>query len=163
MKRTMLTLGPGPSGIKTPVLVHIVYSTKHRKPWLADRALRSDLYAYKASILTDNVDSPAILINGVDDHIHILCLLSRKFAIMDVIKEAKTETTKWLKKQTPSCRDFSWQSGYGIFSVSPSNDEQVKRYLANQEKHHRRISFQDEFREICRRHGIEIDERYVWD
>ena len=145
------------------VIVHITYSTKHRKPWLNDPDLRSQLYAYNATILKKEVDSTAILINGVEDHLHILCLLSRKFAIMDVIKASKTETSKWIKKQGMAYGDFQWQAGYGIFSVSQSNVEQVKRYIANQQDHHKRMSFQDEFRELCKRHGIEIDERYVWD
>jgi putative transposase len=145
------------------VIVHIIYSSKHRRPWLRDPKLRSELYAYNATILKENVDSPAILINGVEDHIHILCLLSRKFAIMDVIKKSKTETSKWLKKQSTAYADFQWQAGYGIFSVSLSNIAEVKRYIADQEEHHKRMSFQEEFREICRRHRIEIDERYVWD
>ena len=145
------------------VIVHITYSTKHRKPWLSDPDLRSQLYAYNATILKEEVDSPAILINGVEDHLHILCLLSRKFAIMDVIKASKTETSKWIKKQGMAYGDFQWQAGYGIFSVSQSNVEQVKRYIATQQDHHKRMSFQDEFRELCKRHGIEIDERYVWD
>jgi len=145
------------------VIVHITYSTKHRKPWLIDPDLRSQLYAYNATILKEEVDSPAILINGVEDHLHILCLLSRKFAIMDVIKASKTETSKWIKKQGMAYGDFQWQAGYGVFSVSQSNVEQVKRYIANQQDHHKRMSFQDEFRELCKRHGIEIDERHVWD
>lgn len=145
------------------VIVHIVYSTKHRRPWLRDPVLRSELYAYNAAILKEEVDSPAILIGGVEDHLHILCRLSRKFAIMDVIKKSKTETSKWIKRRGPSHSDFQWQAGYGIFSVSQSNVEQVKRYIANQEEHHKRMSFQDELRAMCKRHGIEIDERYVWD
>jgi len=145
------------------VLIHIVYSTKGRRPWLRDEDLREQLYAYKAKILRDNVDSPALIIGGVEDHIHALCLLSRKFAIKDVIEEAKTETTKWLKKQGPQFADFHWQSGYGIFSVSESNAGQVKRYIAKQPEHHKKMSFQDEFRTLCTRHGIELDERYVWD
>jgi putative transposase len=145
------------------VIVHIVYSTKHRQPWLRDADLRSELYACNATILQQEVDSPAILINGVEDHIHILCLLSRKYAIKDVIQKSKTETSKWFKKQAAAPNDFQWQAGYGIFSVSQSNVEQAKGYIANQEEHHKRMSFQDEFREICKRHGIVIDERYVWD
>ncbi len=145
------------------LIVHIVYSTKHRKPWLIDPDLRAELYAYNATILKEEVDSPALLINGVEDHIHILCLLSRKFAAMDVIKISKTESSKWIKKQGTALSDFQWQAGYGIFSVSQSNVEQVKRYIAKQGEHHKRMSFQDEFREICNRHGIQIDERYVWD
>ncbi len=145
------------------VIVHITYSTKHRKPCLHDPCIRSELYAYNATILRNDVDSPAILINGIEDHIHILCCLSRKCAVVDVIKASKTETTKWLKRQSPSLHDFQWQAGYGALSVSASNVEQVKRYIANQEEHHKCMSFQDEFRELCKRHGIEIDERHVWD
>ena len=145
------------------VLVHIVYSTKGRRPWLKDERIRKELYAYKATILRDSVDTPALITNGVEDHVHMLCLLSRKFAIMSVIEEAKTETSKWLKKQSTDLSDFAWQGDFGIFSVSESNCEQVKRYIAEQEHHHRKMSFQDEFRLLCKRHGIEIDERYVWD
>jgi putative transposase len=145
------------------VLVHIVYSTKHRTPWLKDANLRSELYAYNAMILKDHVDSPALLIGGVEDHIHLLTLLSRKTALMEVIQQSKTETSKWLKTQGAQLRDFQWQAGYGVFSVSQSNVEEVKQYISNQEEHHRTMSFQDEFREICRRHGLATDERYAWD
>jgi putative transposase len=90
-------------------------------------------------------------------------VLSRKVAIKEVVQEAKTETTKWPKKQKASLNDFHWQAGYGVFSVSQSNAPKVKAYIANQEMHHARGSYQAEFRLLCRRHGIEIDERYVWD
>ena len=145
------------------VAIHIVFSTKNRRRWLKDAALRKELYAYMATILRDNVDSPVLLINGVDDHIHALCLLSRKFAIMKVIEEMKTETTKWVKKQSTETADFAWQAGYGVFSVSESNIPQVKDYIANQEEHHKTMSFQEEFRALCKRHNIELDERYAWD
>lgn len=145
------------------VALHLVFSTKHRKPWLRSVELRDELYAYMATILRDNVDSPAIIIGGVEDHVHILCLLSRKFAIMKLIEEAKTETSKWIKKQSTELSNFSWQGGYGAFSVSESNIPQVKTYIANQEQHHKRMTFQDEFRELCKRHGIALDERYAWD
>ncbi len=143
--------------------VHLIYSTKLRYPWLRDVDLRSSLFAYNATVLHQRVDSPAILINGVEDHIHILCSLSRKFSIMDVIKASKTETSKWVKKQNAQLKDFQWQAGYGAFSVSQSNLDQVKHYIANQEEHHRRMSFQEEFRELCKRHGVQVDERHVWD
>ena len=145
------------------VAFHLVFSTKNRTSWLQGQELRRELFAYMATILRNNVDSPAILINGVEDHVHVLGLLSRKFAIMDVVQEAKTETSKWLKKQSPALSTFAWQAGYGIFSVSESNIPAVKSYIEKQEVHHRRMSFQDEFRELCKRHGIEWDERYVWD
>ncbi len=145
------------------VVIHIVFSTKGRKPWLRSNDLRNELFAYMATILRNNVDSPAILINGVEDHVHALCLLSRKFAIMKVIQEAKTETSKWLKKQSEETSNFTWQAGYGAFSVSESNILRVKEYIQNQEEHHRRMTFQDEFRELCKRHGIKLDEQYAWD
>ena len=145
------------------VILHITFSTKNRTPWLRDETLRTELYAYMATVLRDNVDSPAIIINGIEDHIHLLVILSRKYAIMDVLKEAKTETSKWIKRQLAGNPEFSWQGGYGVFSVSESNVPTVKRYIQNQEEHHRRMTFQEEFRELCRRHGIELDERYAWD
>jgi REP element-mobilizing transposase RayT len=145
------------------ILIHLVYSTKNRHPWLAEPNLRNELYAYKATILRDKIDSPALAIGGFEDHLHMLLLLSRKFAIKDVVEEAKTETAKWIKKQGDQYADFHWQAGYGAFSVSESNAPQVKQYIANQPQHHARRSYQDEFRELCRRHEIEIDERYVWD
>lgn len=145
------------------VIVHIVYSTKNREPWLQEETIRTELFAYKASILSSSLDCPVILIGGASDHVHILCLLSRKFSIMDVIKESKTATSKWLKRKSSELEGFQWQAGYGIFSVSQSKVNQTKRYIANQEEHHKRFSFQDEFRELCKRYGVSIDERYVWD
>lgn len=145
------------------VTIHIVFSTKDRRPFLRDPGLRQEHNAYMATILKDNVDSLAILINGVEDHIHALVNLSRKFAIMDVIQKMKTETSKWLKTKSEDTTDFAWQSGYGAFSVSESNIEQVKEYIASQEEHHKKVSFQDEFRAFCKRHNVELDERYVWD
>ena len=145
------------------VVVHLVFSTKNRTPWLKDAEQRNELYAYMATILRNNVDSPAMIINGVEDHVHILALLSRKFAIMTVVEETKTETSKWLKKQSLALSEFAWQAGYGVFSVSESKILEVKRYIEQQEEHHRKMSFQDEFRALCQRHGIELDERYAWD
>jgi REP element-mobilizing transposase RayT len=99
----------------------------------------------------------------VEDHVHILCNLSRTVTIAQLVEDSKKTTSKWMKEQGTAHRDFYWQGGYGSFSVSQSNVEQVRTYIANQEEHHRTVSFQDEFRALCRKHGIEIDERYVWD
>jgi REP element-mobilizing transposase RayT len=140
-----------------------VFSTKDRRDWLKDRELCDELYKYMATILRNEVDSPAIIINGYEDHIHILCQLSRKVSIAKVVQEAKTETSKWMKKQSPATSNFTWQSGYGAFSVSESKIPDVKGYIADQVEHHRRMSYQDEFRTLCERHGIELDERYAWD
>ncbi len=144
------------------VVVHIVFSTKHRTPWLTDRVICEELYKYVAQVLI-TLDCPAIIVNGIADHIHILCNLSRKIAIMDLLEELKTSTSKWIKTKAHNLKDFYWQGGYGIFSVSESNVAEVRKYIENQEKHHEVMTFQDEFRILCRKHGVEIDERYVWD
>ena len=144
------------------VILHIVFSTKYRTPWLKDVAVREELYAYLATCLK-TLDSPAIKINGTSDHVHILCNLSRNHAIKTIVGDIKADSSGWIKTQGPSYRDFYWQAGYGAFSVSQSNVEQVKQYIENQELHHRQMSFQDEFRQICERHGVHIDERYVWE
>ena len=144
------------------VWLHLVYSTKNRTPWLRDPAVREDLYAYMATTL-NNIECPTLKIGGVEDHLHILCGLSRKIAIKDLVEEAKTGPSKWIKTKGDAYRDFHWQGGYGVFSVSESNVAAVKEYIEKQEEHHRTMSFQDEFRLLCQRHQIEIDERYVWD
>ena len=144
------------------VALHIVFSTKNRVPWLKDKSVRGDLYAYMATILKA-LDSPAIKINGVEDHVHILCLLSRNHAIAEILEEVKKQPSRWIKTKGPAYRGFSWQRGYGVFSVSESMIDAVREYIDDQEEHHKTMSYQDEFRELCRRHGVEIDERYVWD
>jgi putative transposase len=144
------------------VVLHIVFSTKGRGTWLKDSEIRQELYSYLATILK-RIECPAIIINGVEDHLHILCLLSRKLAIKDLMEEIKSSSSRWIKDKGINYRGFYWQRGYAVFSVSESKVPEVKRYIANQEVHHRRMSFQDEFRAMCQRHGIDIDEKYVWD
>jgi REP element-mobilizing transposase RayT len=142
------------------LVTHITFSTKHRQPFLKDPELRVRLYAYMAGVL-QRIDCEPILINGVEDHVHILCNLSRDIAVKKLIEVAKVEPSKWIKRQGQ--KDFFWQKGYGAFSVSESRVPHTKGYIARQEEHHKRVSFQEEFRELCRKHGLEVDERYVWD
>jgi REP-associated tyrosine transposase len=144
------------------ILVHIVFSTKLRQPFLKDESVRGELHGYTIKVL-DGLESPSIALNSVEDHIHILCLHSRKIALMKLIEEVKTSTSKWIKTKGRAYRDFYWQSGYGAFSVSESQRPAVVRYIERQAEHHRRLSFQDEFRQLCAKHGVPIDERYVWD
>ena len=144
------------------VVIHLVFSTKLRTPWLKDAAIRTELCAYCATVL-QNMDCPPILINAVEDHVHILTNLSRKLAIAEVVEKVKTSTSAWIKRKSASYHDFYWQAGYGVFSVSESKVDDVRAYVANQEEHHRRLSFQDEYRALCRKHSLEVDERYVWD
>ena len=144
------------------VVLHMVFSTKSRVPFLKDAALCTRLQAYMAGVLQD-IGCEPILINGVEDHVHILCNLSRTITIAGLIEEAKKSPSKWVKEQGPEYKDFYWQGGYGSFSVSQSNVEQVRSYIATQEEHHRKLSYQDEFRALCRKHGVDIDESHVWD
>jgi putative transposase len=144
------------------VVLHLVFSTKNRKPFLRDQSVRDELYAYLATVL-ESINCPAIKIGGMPDHIHILCLLSRTQAIASIVEEIKTSTSKWIKTKGDDYAGFYWQGGYGVFSVSESKIPDARRYVENQQEHHRSLSFQDEFRELCRRHGISIDERYAWD
>ena len=142
-------------------LIHLIYSTKHREPCLTP-AVRPDLYAYLGGILRE-WHSPSLRIGGVADHVHILFQLSKNVALAKVVEEVKKGSSKWIKTRGAEFARFHWQNGYGAFSVSPSNTDAVVQYIDGQEEHHRRRTFQDEFREFLRRHGVEFDERYVWD
>jgi len=131
------------------IIVHIVFSTKNHAPFLSSD-IREELFAYIAGIL-NKLDSRAILVNGTEEHVHILCLLSKNYAPCKVIEEVKKSSSKWIKTRSAALKTFQWQNGYGIFSVSQSNLAQVKDYIADQENHHRRISFQEELRKLLDR------------
>lgn len=140
-------------------VVHLVFSTKNREPFI-NPDLRPRLFAYLAGTLHE-LGCLCIKVGGTADHVHILFGLAKTLSLSKVVEEIKKSSSKWAKENGEP--RFYWQSGYGAFSVSASNEEQVTKYIANQEEHHRERSFQDEFREFLRRHGIEWDERYVWD
>ncbi len=144
------------------IYVHIVFSTKNRAPFLKDKAFRDRVHAYLKGIC-DNQDSPSLQVGGVEDHVHILCRLSKKLGVADLIRELKRDSSSWIKSQQPSLAEFHWQNGYGAFSVSPSHVEALIEYIKNQEEHHKTETFQDEFRRLLRKYGIEYDERYVSD
>jgi REP element-mobilizing transposase RayT len=142
-------------------LIHLVYSTKHRQNWLpAD--VRPRLFGYQAGIFRQ-WESPALVIGGVEDHVHALFSLSKNYALKKLVEEVKKGSSKWMKSEGTGNADFHWQNGYGAFSVSQSNVADVRRYIENQEEHHRQMSFQDELRALYRKHEMEFDERYVWD
>jgi len=144
------------------ILVHTVFSTKDRRPFLRDKALQEELHRYLGGILA-NHDCQPLIIGGVEDHVHILSTLSRTCEASKMVKEVKRGSSLWLKTKAPDLSDFAWQNGYGIFSIGFSQVEPVRNYIAGQEEHHRKVTFQDEFRELLRRYEIEFDERYVWD
>ena len=141
---------------------HLIFSTKHRFPFLSDRALRQDMHGYLATMLRQQ-DCEPLIVGGVEDHIHSLFSLSRKYAIADVVKEIKRTSSKWIKEVSPNQLKFGWQNGYGAFSVSQSDVADVIEYIERQEEHHKVISFQDEYRAFLNAYGIAYDERYVWD
>lgn len=141
--------------------VHLIFSTKERKPSLSEE-IRPDLHAYMATIFK-NLESPAIIINSMPDHIHILFLLHRTKTLSEVVGEVKRASSKWLKTQSTNLEYFSWQAGYGAFSVSESNIIAVKKYITNQQEHHQKTSFQEEVRAFLDKHGVEYDESYLWD
>ena len=142
------------------IIVHIVFSTKNHDPCLSND-IRPGLFAYIAGIL-NKLDSKAILINGVEDHVHILCLLSKNHAPCEIVEKVKTGSSKWIKTQASGPDSFQWQNGYGMFSVSQSNVESVRRYIAEQEEHHRNVSFKEEFRKFLDKYKVQYDEKYVW-
>ncbi len=141
--------------------VHLIFSTKSRERILRDR-VRGPLHGYMAAVL-NNLGCVPLIINSVEDHIHILFDQSRIVTLSTVVEEVKKSSSRWIKTQGPEFQEFAWQAGYGAFSVSESNLESVRQYIANQQEHHRRRSFQEEFRAFLTRHRIEFDERYVWD
>ena len=142
-------------------LVHLVFSTKERRPWLED-TIREDLHRYVCGILKD-LESPALAVNSVADHVHLLFSLHRTKALADVAMEVKRGTSKWIKTKGPQFAGFHWQAGYGAFSVSQSAVAEVEDYIRKQAEHHQKLTFQDEFRRFLQRYEIEFDERYVWD
>ena len=143
------------------ILVHIIFSTKGRTPVIAP-GVRPELDAYIVGILRQ-LECPSILVNSVADHVHILCRLSRTLALAKAIEQVKKGSSKWIKTKAAALRNFHWQNGYGAFSVSQSSVDEVRRYIANQEEHHRRVTFEEEFRAFLDRHGVAYDERFVWD
>ena len=120
------------------------------------------MHRYLATTLREQ-DCETLIVNGVEDHIHALFALSRTHSIASVVKDIKRTSSSWVKDLSPKLAKFYWQAGYGAFSVSQSNLKEVVRYIENQEEHHRRVSFQDEYLAFLRAYGIEYDERYVWD
>jgi REP element-mobilizing transposase RayT len=144
------------------VYLHLVFSTKERRPFLRDETLRGEMHAWLGGA-TRELGCPSLLVGGVEDHVHLLARHARTISQADWVKELKRTSSIWLKERAPAKSDFAWQSGYGLFSVSASNVQGVREYIAQQPEHHQKWSFQDEFRALLKKHGETWDERYVWD
>ena len=143
------------------LLIHLVFSTKNREPWLAG-AVEPEIHPYMVGVL-GNIGCPSLQVGGVSDHVHLLFRLGRTKAIADVVEAVKTSSSKWIKTKGSRYAGFHWQSGYGAFSVSQSNTDAVITYIRDQTVHHRSMTFQEEYRRFLDRHRIDYDERYVWD
>jgi putative transposase len=145
----------------TNLLYHIVFSTKERQPWL-DAEISTRLYDYIGGAIRSE-GGASLGINGCPDHIHLLARLRQDRAVSDFLRAIKANSSGWIHRTFRASGDFAWQSGYGAFSVSQSQVEKVQQYVANQQRHHQRVSFKEEFLALLNAHGIEYDERYLWD
>ena len=143
------------------LLVHIIFSTKNREP-LIQSEIEPELFPYIAKIC-QSAKSPALIINGTTDHIHMLVNLHRRGSVASLVEEVKSSSSGWIKNKGSSYKNFYWQRGYGAFSIGQSGVDALKIYISRQKEHHLKVTFQAEFRKFLRRYEIEYDERYVWD
>ena len=141
--------------------MHLVFSTKHREHLIHPPA-EEELHAYLGKECK-RLDCPPIKIGGYTDHVHILCMLSKKIALMKLLEEIKSHSSKWMKTKGEDLSNFYWQDGYGAFSVNPAEIDRVIAYVANQKEHHSKVTFQHEYRAILKRYKVKYDERFVWD
>ena len=144
------------------VWLHIVFSTKERRPFLRDEEFRTQMFRMLAHHVKESKCVSAS-VGGHIDHVHLLVGFSRTITIAQFVENVKKETSKWAKDAEGGNANFHWQSGYGAFSVSHSLRDTVDSYIRNQAEHHAKQSFMDEYRQLCKKHDVEIDERYVWD
>jgi REP element-mobilizing transposase RayT len=150
-----------PQSLSKVNILHIIFSTKNREPWL-DSAVRPRMHAYLATICRDQ-GVELVHVGGVADHVHFLTTLPRTLSQAQMVEQIKKKSSKWIKALDARYRGFFWQRGYAAFSVSPSQFEVVLRYIDTQPEHHRTHTFQEEYRKLLRRHGVNIDEHHVWD
>jgi REP element-mobilizing transposase RayT len=149
------------AGTYTNLLYHLVFSTKGRFP-LVTRELQPELYAYVGGVVRGE-GGVLIEIGGMPDHVHLLAKFKPTASVSEMLRLVKGSSSKWVNEEKLKARKFGWQDGYGAFSVSESQVEAVREYIRTQEAHHGALSYQDEFLALLDRHGIEYDERYLWD
>lgn len=141
--------------------LHIVFSTKYRQH-LIDDEIELELHSYLGGIC-NRLECQVIIVGGFTNHIHILCRMSKKIALMKLMEELKSHSSKWIKTKGDKYQNFYWQDGYGAFSVNPSQVDRVVNYIANQKEHHGKKTFKDEYVAFLKKYEVEYDERYVWD
>jgi len=148
-------------GHYTNLLYHFVFSTKNRIPLISEN-VQQYLYSYIGGIVRGE-GGTLLEIGGISDHVHLLTKLKPTKSVSEMLNRIKSKSSKWMNEEKMKIRKFGWQDGYGAFSVSESQIVSVRRYVRSQEQHHRRQSFQDEFRALLEKQGIEYEERYLWD
>ena len=144
----------------TNLLYHLVFSTKHREPWISD-TVEGRVHSFLGGLIRGQ-KGIALEINGMADHVHILAKLTQSKAVADVLRDLKANSSGWIHAEFPSLKAFSWQLGYAAFTVSESQVERVREYIRNQKEHHRRVTFQEELISLLREHGVDFDEQYLW-
>jgi REP element-mobilizing transposase RayT len=144
----------------TRILIHFIFSTKNRTPIITPQ-IEPRLHAYMRGI-SQNHDSPVLAMNGMPDHIHMLISISKNIAAADLMEDVKKDSSKWIKREGREFAGFRWQEGYAGFSIGESAVEQVRRYIANQKKHHRRTTFQEELILFLNKYNVAYDERFLW-
>ena len=148
-------------GSFTQLTYHVVFGTKYRRSSIVDE-MQERLYEYIGGIIRSK-NGQTIEIGGMPDHIHILARLSPTIAVSDVVRDIKANSSKWMNELIETTQAFEWQKGYGAFTVSYSQIPAVRRYLQNQREHHSKRSFQDEYIEFIKRHGIEFRMEYLFE
>jgi len=148
-------------GTYSQLLLHVVYSTKKRTPWIATEVAER-LYPYIGGII--RAEKGVLYdIGGVEDHIHMYLRWRTDGSVSDLMRTVKARSSKWVHHTFPTLREFAWQEGYSVFSVSKSQEGAVKKYIAGQAEHHKKRDFKSELLRILRAHGIDFDEKYVFD
>ncbi len=143
------------------ILLHIVFSTKNREPWL-DAEIRPRAFSYLAEI-GRNLGCEVYRVGGAADHVHLAVLLTRTLPVADFVQKVKRTSSVWIKDHGSRHGGFSWQAGYGAFSLGISQLAALTCYIDGQEEHHRKVGFQEEYRKFLMKYGVEFDERYLWD
>ena len=141
--------------------LHIIFSTKYRQPLIIP-TIENELHNYLGGICK-NLEWYPVKVGGYTDHIHILCILSKKLPLVKLMEEIKSHSSKWVKIKNEGLQNFYWQDGYGAFSVNPYEIDVVKGYIENQHEHHKKKTFQDEYRTFLKKYQVDYDERYVWE
>ncbi len=149
------------AGTYTKLIYHLIFSTKHREPLISPR-LRTELYPYIGGILRDQ-DGHLLEVGGMPDHLHLLIRLKADISVSEIVRLVKANSSKWVNERPDQTGRFAWQRGYGAFTVNLSQASTVSQDVRNQEEHHRKQTFQEEFIEFLKRHEIEFDEQHVWD